>query len=131
MIKFHEIKVGDILEAEYEGQKSEGVVMDLNAEDREISVETAVQAFWYKPEELYPIALSEEQLLKFHFEKHENEDHSVKYMKGPFRILLPAKGNFSSFEMWYREDRRHMNHPVSVHELQNHYFAMTKVELTR
>lgn len=131
MVKFHEIKVGDILKAEYEGTKSEGVVTELNGEDKEVSVETEVQAFWYKPEELFPIPLDEDQLLKFHFEKHDNGDNSIKYMKGPFRILLTEKDNFSSFEMWYREDRRHMNHLVNVHELQNHYYAMTKVELTR
>lgn len=131
MVKFHEIKVGDILKADYEGKMSEGVVTDLNGEDKEVCVDTDVQGFWYSPEQLYPIPLDEEQLLKFHFERHENGNSAVKYMRGPFRILLPEKGNFSSFEMWYREDRRHMNHPVSVHELQNHYYAMTKVELTR
>jgi hypothetical protein len=131
MVKFHEIKVGDILKAEYEGKQSEGVVTELNAEDKEVCVETEVQAFWYSPEHLFPIPLDEEQLLKFQFEKQENGNHGIKYMKGPFRILIPEKGNFSSFEMWYREDRRHMTHQVSVHELQNHYYAMTKVELTR
>jgi hypothetical protein len=131
MVKFHEIKVGDILRAEFEGKKSDGMVTNLNGEDKEVCVETEVQEFWYKPEELYPIPLDEEQLLKFHFEKKDNGHNGTKYLRGPFRILVPEKGNFSSFEMWYREDRRHMNHPVSVHELQNHYYQMTKVELTR
>ena len=131
MIKFQELKEGDIVNAEYEGEMYEGIVTDLNREDKEICVETDVQEFWFTPEQLYPIPLDEEQLKKFDFEKEENEDNSVKYMKGPFRILLPEKGNFSSFEMWYREDRRHITHPISVHELQNHYHQMTKVELTR
>jgi hypothetical protein len=131
MVKFHELKQGDILEAEYEGRRSEGVVTELNAADKEVCVETEVQEFWYSPDHLYPIPLDEAQLLKFNFEKKEDGNHSVKYMRGPFRILLPEKGNFSSFEMWYREDRRHIHHPVSVHELQNHYYQMTKVELTR
>jgi len=131
MIKFNEIKVGDIVLAEYDGQRREGEVVALNHEDKEVSVQTGVQEFWFTPDQLYAIPLDEEQLKKFNFEKVENPDSSVKYMRGPFRILLPQKGNFSSFEIWYREDKRHLNHPVTVHELQNHYHQMTKVELTR
>jgi len=131
MIKFHEIKVGDIVQAEYEGLRSEGEVTELNHEDKEVCVETEVQEFWFTPDHLFPIPLDEKQLMKFHFEKQENGADGMKYMKGPFRILIPPKGNFSTFEMWYREDRRHMAHPVMVHELQNLYKEMTKVDLTR
>jgi hypothetical protein len=131
MIKFNEIKVGDIVQAEYEGQRMEGEVTELNHEDKEVCVQTDVQEFWFTPDQLYPIPLDDGQLAKFHFEKVVNPDNTVKYIRGPFRILLPQRDSYSSFEMWYREDRRHMNHPVSVHELQNHYRQMTKVELTR
>ncbi len=131
MIKFHEIKVGDIVLAEYDGQRVEGEVIELNHDDKEVCVQTDVQEFWFTPDQLYPIPLDDEQLRKLHFEKQENGDNTVKYMRGPFRILLPKKNDFSSFEIWYREDRRQLNHPLSVHELQNHYHQMTKVELTR
>ena len=131
MIKFHEIKIGDIVQADFEGQRSEGEVIELNHEDKEVCVETDVQDFWYTPDQLFPIPLDEDQLMKFQFEKQVNGDESIKYLRGPFRILIPNKGNFSSFEMWYREDRRHMHHPVMVHELQNLYKEMTKVDLTR
>ncbi len=131
MIKFHELKVGNNILAEFEGKLDESVVTDLDAIDKEVCVETEVQEFWYQSEHLFPIPVDEVQLMKFHFEKQENPDGSVKYMRGPFRIFLHEKGNFSSFEIWYREDKRHINHPFSVHELQNHYLEMTKVELTR
>jgi hypothetical protein len=131
MIKFQDLKVGDLVLAEYEGQQSEGSVTDLDREDKEVCVETEVQEFWYTPDHLYAIPVDEEQLMKFNFEKQENADGTVKYLKGPFRILLSQKGDFSTFEMWYREDRRHMAHPISVHELQNHFSQMTKVDLTR
>ncbi|MDR3712178.1 MAG: hypothetical protein P4L51_05140 [Puia sp.] len=130
MIKFHELQPGDIVLAEYEGQRTEGEVTELNREDKEICIQTPVQEFWYTPDQLFPIPLDEEQLKKFNFERQE-VDGSVKYLRGPFRILLPEKGNFSNFEMWYREDRRHITQPLNVHELQNHYRQMTKVELTR
>jgi hypothetical protein len=131
MIKFHELKVGDIVLAEFEGQRSEGEVIGLNGEDKEVSVQTSVQDFWYTPDQLFPIVLDEDQLMKFNFEKQVLADGSVKYLRGPFRILLAPKGDLSHFDMWYREDRRHIAHPVSVHELQNHYRQMTKVELVR
>ena len=131
MIQFHELRVGDLVLVEFGGQRNEGEVVGLNGADREINVETEVQAFWYGPNDLFPIPLDEGQLLKFGFEKQAQADGTVKYLKGPFRILLSQPGNFSQFEMWYREDRRHIHEPLSVHQLQNHYHQMTKVDLTR
>jgi len=129
MIKFNELKVGDIVNAEYEGTVREGEVIDLDREDKLVCVQTDVQDFWYEQEHLYPIPVDDAQLKRFGFEKLENSDGTVKYMKDALRILLSRKDDFSSFEMWYREDRRHISHPISVHELQNHYSQMTKVEL--
>lgn len=130
MIKFSELKPGDLVLANYEGQQWQGIVKDLNREDKEVCIETDVQQFWFKPDELQSIPLDENQLLKLNFQKQEG-DGAVKYMKGAFRILVPGQNNFSDFEMWYREDRRHIRHPIAVHELQNHYYQMTKVELNQ
>ena len=129
MIKFNELKPGDLVLAEFEGDRVEGVVKALNKEDKEVCVETPVQEFWFTPEHLYAIPLDEAQLLKLGFVKHLNEDGSIKYMKDSFRVLVPEAGNFTNFEMWWREDRRHISTPIFVHELQNHYYSMTKVEL--
>jgi|ERR1700733_11402572 hypothetical protein len=131
MIPFHELRMGDIVLAEYGGQRQEGEVIDKNVGDMEISVETEVQAFWYLPKDLYPIPLDEDQLFKFGFTRQDMPDGEVKYLKGPFRILLSKNGNFSNFEMWYREDRRHITDPLFVHGLQNAYHDMTKVDLAR
>ena len=131
MIKFSDIKPGDIVMAEYEGQQRQGVVKDLNREDKEVCVETEVQEFWFKAEHLFPVPLDESQLTKLGFQKHENSDGSVKYIRDSFRVLLPHKDDFSSIEMWWREDRRHVHQPFYVHDLQNHYYQMTKVELNQ
>ena len=131
MIKFNELKIGDIVDVEYEGRKSEGEVIDLDHEDKEAYVKTAVQDFWYTPDQIYAIPLSDGQLHRFGFEKVENGDGTIKYKKDAFRILLSKKDDFSEFEMWYREDRRHMTHPISVHELQNHFSQMTKIHLDK
>ncbi len=130
MIKFSELKQGDYVLAESDGQAWQGEVMDFNNNEKEISVYNGVQDFWFKSEDLYPLSLDESQLLKLKFQKHANGDGSVKYMKGAFRIQTPQQDNFSNFEIWYRDEKRIMMHPISVHELQNHYLAMTKVHLT-
>jgi hypothetical protein len=132
MIRFNELKPGDLVIAEYEGQEWEGEVVELNREDKEVCVRTGVQDLWFTIPHLKGIPLNDRQLAKLGFEKQANGDGGpVKYLKGAFRILLMEPGKFDDFEMWYREDRRHMKEPIFVHELQNRYRAMTKVELTQ
>jgi hypothetical protein len=130
MIKFSELKQGDYVLAGSDGQAWQGEVTDFNHDEKEISVYNGVQDFWFKSDELYPLPLDEKQLLKLKFQKQVNGDGSVKYMKGAFRIQTPQQDNFSNFEIWYRNEKRIMVHPISVHELQNHYLSMTKVHLT-
>ena len=130
MIKFQELKTGDYVLAEYDGKTSSGEVVGFNRDEKEVCVDDGVQEFWFKADQLKPLPLDDEQLTKLNFQKQENEDGSVKYMKGAFRILIPAKNNFSRFEVWYRDEKRQILHPIGVHELQNHYHAMTKVHLT-
>jgi hypothetical protein len=129
MIRMSELKPGDIVMAEFEGQRWDGVVKELNREDKEVCVETSVQEFWFSPDNLYPIPVSDEQLLKMGFIRHVNEDGSVKYMKDSFRILIPRRQDFSHMEIWWREDHRYLHQHINMHELQNHYLQMTKVEL--
>ena len=130
MIKFSDIKIGDYVKAEYEGQIWEGEVVDLNGDEKQVCVETSVQEFWFEPAHLFPIELSDEALQKLSFQKHINDDGSVKYMKGSFRIMIPNENDFSAIEMWYREDRRHHPDVHYVHQLQNQYQDMTKIHLT-
>jgi hypothetical protein len=131
MIQFHELRIGDIVLVDFEGQRSEGEVTGKSEGDHLLNVETAVQAFWYSPNDLYPIVLDEKQLMEFGFSKQEMPDGSVKYLHGPFRLLLSHPGNFSEFEIWYREDHRRFHQPLAVHQLQNHYHQMTKIDLVR
>lgn len=129
MIKFSHIKPGDIVMAEYEGQQWQGTVKDLNREEKEVCVETEVQEFWFTPEHLFPIPLDEKQMTHLGFHFQDNADGTVKFMKDSFRVLIPKHNDFSEIEIWWREDRRHIHGPIHVHDLQNHYYDMTKVEL--
>ncbi len=130
MIRFQDIKQGDYIMASNDGTIWQGEVTGLNRDEKEICVNNGVQDFWFKEGELLPLPLNEEQLIKLKFQKHENAEGSVKYMKGAFRIQIPVKDDFSKFEIWYRDEKRQILHPIGVHELQNHYLAMTKVHLT-
>lgn len=130
MIKFSDLKQGDYVLAESDGQAFRGEVTDFNFNEKEIAVNNGVQEFYFKGEDLYPIPLDEEQLLKLKFAKQVNADGSVKYLKGAFRIQTPEQDNFSNFEVWYRDEKRLIQHHIPLHVLQNHYLAMTKVHLT-
>lgn len=130
MIKIGQLQAGDIVMVNDEGQMREGVVVKKDIAENLIQVDNGVQEFWYQPEDLYPVALDDEQLLKLGFEK-EQIDGAIKYKKGAFRLVTDHPSSFSKIEMWYREDRRNFHNPISVHELQNLHLQMTKVPLER
>lgn len=130
MIKLGHLQQGDIVMVNDEGLMREGVVVGKDIAEHLIHVDNGIQEFWYQPQDLFPIALDEHQLMKFGFEK-ETLDGGVKYKKGVFRLVTPQIGNFSEVEMWYREDRRHFKVPIAVHELQNLHMSMSKIPLER
>lgn len=129
MIKFQELKKGDYVLAEYDGKIAQGEITRLNGDEKQVCVNNGTQDFWFKPEQLKPLELNDEQLMKLKFQKQTGETGAVKYLKGAFRILIPEKDNFSKFEIWYRDEKRQILQPIGVHQLQNHYFEMTKVHL--
>jgi len=131
MIRFQDIKVGDLIQADFSGKRFDGEVTEINHEDRQICVHNGDQESWFDMGDLYAIPLDDAQLARLGFEKQVNGDKSIKYLRGPFRLLIPGEGEFGEIEIWYREDRRHIHHHLAVHELQNNYHQMTKVELTR
>ena len=129
MIKISDLKFGDIVLAEYEGQQREGMVKDVDRAEGKACVEDNVQEFWYSPEELHPIALNDERMRKLGLTMTENGNGAVKYMRDSFSVQLPKKDDFSVMEIWWREDHRYLSQPINVHELQNHFYQMTKVPL--
>jgi hypothetical protein len=68
--------------------------------------------------------------MRLKFTKELQANGQIKYMKGAFRMLIPAADDFSRMEIWYRDEQRHITHSLDVHELQNHFHDMTKVHLT-
>lgn len=129
MVKITELKEGDIVHVSDAGVERTGTVVETSREENMALVDTGVQEFWFGPEDIVPVPLTEHQLVEtLGFEKEEAAD-GLKFKKGPFRVVVHDPGNYTNLEVWYREDRRHFNHPLYVHELQNHHLQMTKVPL--
>lgn len=128
-MKLSELKPSNLVYLNRDGERIEATVTDKYGDGTE-EVCLLVNGIenWYSPKDLTPIVLDEFQLIKLGFEK-EIVEEGIKYKRGPFRILLTEPGDFSKFTMWYREDKRLINMPMYVHELQNHYLTMTKIEL--
>ena len=129
MLKFQNIKVGDYLMANNDGDVLKGEVTNLKHGENQVCLNIGPQEFWYEMEQLVPISLNEAELSALKFSKATLDDGTVKYSKGAFRLLLAHEADFSKMEIWYRDERRHIIHSINVHELQNHFYEMTKVHL--
>ncbi len=130
MLKIGDLKHGDIIVVEDEGVRREGSVVKVNHPEHLALVDNGIQEFWYSEDQLHPLPLDEDQLSRFGFTREEM-DGAVKYKRDSFRLVTPKRGDFSNIEMWWREDRRHFDFPLGVHELQNLHLSMTKVPLER
>ena len=129
MIKFQELKLGDYVMADNDGDILQGEITNLNGDEKQVCVNTGIQEFWFEIDQISGILLDDEQLTRLKFTKLVNEDGTIKYMKGALRILLKSKDYFKTIEIWYRDEKRHIMEPITVHQLQNHYHDMTKVHL--
>jgi hypothetical protein len=131
MIKISNLKDGDLLMVNNEGSQMEGEVVAVDKVQKLAKVSTGEgNEFWYDADALSPIPLNDASLKKLGFERVDEPDGGAKYMKGAFRVHLAKQDDFSAIEFWYREDRRHVDEPISLHQLQNYYLDMTKVHLT-
>ncbi len=129
MIQYSDVQVGDYLLVDNEGTVKRGEVTRLNGNEKQVCVNNGVQEFWYETNQLLPLPVNEEELKNLKFTGELNEEGQVKYSKGAFRLAIPAPGDFTKFELWYRDERRIIPHPISVNVLQNHFLDMTKVHL--
>jgi hypothetical protein len=131
MISFNEARRGDWVRVNYEGQTQDGEVTSINLDEGQVGVRTlSGMEVYFAPEDVMGIPVDDEQLTRLKFEKETTEEGYVKYKHGPFRLLIERPDDFSHSKMWYREDIRQITYPLYVHQLQNHYRNMTKVELT-
>lgn len=129
MIRMSQIKKGDYFIANNHGDLKIGEVVGLNVYNNQVCIDEGITEYWYDIDQLTPIMLSEKELYKLKFTRINNIDGTIKYSKGAFRILIPKEGDFSRMKIWYRDEYRIFFEPVTVDQLQNHFFEMTKVHL--
>ena len=129
MIKFSDLKKGDHVIADSDGDKKRGEIDNLKGGENQVSVNTGAQSFWYEMNQISGIELNEAELMNFKFHKDVKEDGTIKYSKGAFRMLIPKEGDFTRMEIWYRDEQRHFVAPMQLHTFQNHFYEMTKVHL--
>lgn len=131
MIKISDLKAGDVIKVLHDGEERDGIVTEVDREENQANIDNGIQEFWYNPDQIVPVPMTEDRLINIlGFEKEEFEG-GVKFKKGAFRILVKDPGNYTNIDLWYREDHRHFNHALYLHELQNHHLDMTKVHLER
>ncbi len=131
MIKISDLKQGDIVKVLDEGAEREGVVTDVDREENQAEIDNGIQEFWYTPEQIVPLPMTEERLIHLLGFEKEDTPEGAKFKKGAFRMLVKDPGNYTQLDIWYREDHRHFNHSIYLHELQNLHLDMTKVHLER
>ncbi len=129
MIKIHDIKVGDTVVAQYEGVLKTGQVTAINHDEKQISVVTDEQEFWYDQADLFPITLDEAALTNLKFKKNDAITEGTQYERGPFIIRLHDRNGVKSTDLQYRDEVRELNGELTVNELQNHYMQMTNFHL--
>ena len=129
MLQIKGIKKGNYFSATNDGDVKMGIVTEVNKSSHQVCIDNGVQEFWYDISQINPLVLNEKTLMHLKFSKQNNPDGTIKYSKGAFRVLIPKEGDFSKMEIWYRDEHRHIHNSIFVHELQNHFQSMTKVEL--
>jgi hypothetical protein len=131
MIKISDLKEGDVVRVLFDGEERDGIVTEVDREENQAQIDNGIQEFWYNPDQIVPVPMTEDRLINvLGFEKEEIPE-GVKFRKGAFRIIVKDPGNYTNIDLWYREDHRHFNNALYLHELQNHHLDMTKVQLER
>lgn len=131
MVNIADLKEGDVLHVLDGDVEREGVVCGVSKEERLVCVDNGIQEFWYPFEDIRPVPFTAQRLVDvFGFEKDDTPE-GEKFKKGAFRVLVHDPGNNTNLDIWYREDHRHFDHPIYLHELQNLHLEMTKVPLER
>jgi hypothetical protein len=133
MIPMNALKEGDIVDTKFEETLARGSIVQFDKEFNQVCVVTNDdQECWYAPEDLYPIRLGREEVEKLGFkaEAGDGGNGTVVYVRGPFSIKVDDPESFNNLTLFYRnEPPRIFHHGLNLHELQNHYLAITLVHL--
>lgn len=127
MLTLSELKIGDVVRADFEGQFRVGEVEEINAGSHQALVHHGENDLWYNIRDLYAVPVNEEHLAEFGFLKTAD---GRKWEKGPFSLtIVPDEANGAILH--YRDETRYVHDLRFMHQLQNHYHAMTNFVLNR
>lgn len=131
MLKLNELKEGDIVMVDFEGQMRVGDVMEVSKGDKKAKVAHGENEFWYELDHVYAVPADEPHLLELGFIKVLNDQSDGDlYERGPFSIQVIRKGQDQHYLLHYRDETRHIHDLSFLHQLQHHYKSMTNFELT-
>lgn len=132
MVPIRDLQVGDWVRVLVDGSDLEGQVEELTLE--QVCVRTfGDELFWYEPQAIFPLPLTEERLLRLGFSKSSDPGLNGKgqaYTHGPFVLKYPQAGDSGIILLQYAGDpNREFHEGLTVSQLQNHYHSMTKILL--
>jgi hypothetical protein len=130
MLKLNEVREGDIVLADFEGQKRVGDVLEVSRGDKKARIAHGENEFWYDLHHIYAVPLEHEILAELGFQRTTAEDNLVVYERGPFSLQFVRDRNESFSLLHYRDETRHVHNMDFLHQLQHHYRAMTNFELS-
>ncbi len=130
MIKVNDLKEGDIVMVDFDGQKTTGDVTEVSIGNKMAKVAHGEQEYWYEINDLYAVPITDEQLKELGFVEKESDNGHTIYERGPFSLQFIKKGEDQHTDLHYRDETRHIHDLVYIHQLQNHYHAMTNFTLT-
>jgi hypothetical protein len=130
MMRLTEVKAGDIVVADFEGQKRVGDVLEVSRGDKKALVAHGENEFWYNMTDLYAVPLDGEILTELGFAKVDNPTNGMSYERGPFTLQYVHTDVDVYNLLHYRDETRHVHNMQYLHQLQHHYKAMTNHELT-
>jgi len=131
MLKLNELKEGDIVMVDFEGQMRVGDVIEISKGDKKARVAHEESQFWYDPDHIFAVPADETHLLEMGFIKvlNNNSDGEI-FERGPFTIQVVKRGNNTHHLLHYRDETRQILDLKYLHQLQHHYKGMTNFDLT-
>jgi hypothetical protein len=130
MLKLNELKAGDIVLADFEGQKRVGDVIEVSRGDHKARIAHDETEYWYDLNDVYAVPLDDAILTELGFTQAESGADGILYVRGPFSLQLVTAGEDKHSLLHYRDETRHVHNLTYLHELQNHYKGMTNHELS-
>ena len=99
----HQLKAGDIVNAEFEGALFPGSVVEFDHGSRQVCVITNDdQESWFSPEDLFPITLTKETFRKTYSSAQDGtapDAGPVTYVRGPFSIKVADPSVFQNLTL--------------------------------